>query len=133
MPRIKPPEFEDRPAIAETDPALRFPPGTVKRAAMIFGLFFGLYVSSYVVLSLFGAYAPVGGGPHTMQTGGPWKQIYWWAPHGFYEAAPSNWPEMPRFLYSPLWEADIRFWHTSEAFERSGGPHYPEWSDQPRP
>ena len=117
MPKTKPPEFEDRPAIAESDPNDHLPPGTMKCVAKILCFLFGVYVFSYVALSSSGAYAPFGGRPskYWAPNNAPWTQDYEWAPAGFYTALPSTWPPMPRFIYALLWAADLRFWHTSEA------------------
>jgi hypothetical protein len=89
----------------------------MKRAAQVTSLLLGIYVLSYIALSLFGAYAPAVWGLNGVK----W---YSWAPPGFYDPATGNWIHTPlRIFYAPLSIADDRFWHTHYHPENSDPQH----------
>ena len=95
----------------------------MKRAAIPLSLFLGIYVLSYFVLSLFGAYASATWG---LSKHGMAPKSYKWLPRGFYISATGEWRRAPLFFYAPLFIADNYFWHTHGGyFLRDGDPQYP--------
>ena len=96
----------------------------MKQAAIVLSLLLGIYVLSYVVLSRFGAYAPLVWGPS--QEG--WRpKSYHWAPPGFYVPSTGKWRSVgthPIHIYAPLWALDNWTWHT-HIFPEAGEPEHP--------
>jgi hypothetical protein len=83
----------------------------------------GLYVGSYLALSLRGRYEPSVWGLNGVK----W---YSWAPAGFVEDL--HWNHPIRITYLPLYCLDTQFWHREGYRERDG--KYPiHWIEPPKP
>jgi hypothetical protein len=95
----------------------------MKRAATFLSLFLAIYVLSYFILSLFGAYAPSAWGLGQQGMRPKW---YAWAPLGIYDPATGRWLHpVLRIFYAPLSFADDRLWHTHGHFPEDSDPQHP--------
>jgi hypothetical protein len=83
-----------------------------RRPLLITGITLSLYAGSYVGLSAFGRYEPIGGCLHGLD--------YAWAPAGFVDNF--RWNRRILCFYTPMWYLDTRFWHT---FNAARGGRYP--------
>ena len=98
-------------------------------AAKWLGVMAGLYVASYIPLTLQGAYGPSMWG--LAKGGGMRPRVYDWAPAGFYDTSRRMFADgFVSAFYAPLWKLDKRYWHDKMLPEPEDPQHPAEFPSQ---